>query len=41
VNESESEDFHLVVIQSGSHPVEVNLTDWGGAEVKVKDEPKR
>jgi uncharacterized RmlC-like cupin family protein len=41
VNESEAEDLHLVVIQSGSHPVEVNLTDWGGSEVKVKDEPKR
>jgi uncharacterized RmlC-like cupin family protein len=41
VNESEAEDLHLVVIQSGGQPVEVNLTDWGGDEVKVKDEPKR
>ncbi|KAL2174836.1 uncharacterized protein P884DRAFT_279771 [Thermothelomyces heterothallicus CBS 202.75] len=37
VNDSEV-DWHLVIIRSGSHPVEVNLTGWGGAEIK---EPPR
>ncbi|KAK4111719.1 hypothetical protein N656DRAFT_790329 [Canariomyces notabilis] len=37
VNECEEGDFHLIVIRSGGHPVEVNLTDWGGAEVKVNN----
>ncbi|KAL2151181.1 hypothetical protein VTH82DRAFT_6279 [Thermothelomyces myriococcoides] len=35
VNDSEV-DWHLLIIRSGSHPVEVNLTGWGGAEVKKK-----
>ncbi|KAL2132676.1 hypothetical protein VTI74DRAFT_3515 [Chaetomium olivicolor] len=35
VNESES-DFHLVLFRSGGEPVEVNLADWGGREVKTK-----
>ncbi|KAK0664618.1 hypothetical protein QBC41DRAFT_17140 [Cercophora samala] len=34
VNESEFEDLMLVVIRSGSAPVEVNLKTWGGAEMK-------
>lgn len=33
VNDSEV-DLHLVLIRSGGKPVEVNLTDWGGSEVK-------
>ncbi|KAL2163319.1 hypothetical protein VTH06DRAFT_5376 [Thermothelomyces fergusii] len=33
VNDSEV-DWHLLVIRSGSHPAEVNLTGWGGAEIK-------
>jgi hypothetical protein len=37
VNEREEGDFHLIVIRSGGHPVEVNLTDWGGSEVKVNN----
>ncbi|KAK4121960.1 RmlC-like cupin [Parathielavia appendiculata] len=39
VNEFEEADLHLVLIRSGSQPVEVNLTDWNGAQ--VKDGPKR
>ena len=34
VNHSDT-DFHLVITRSGGQPVEVNLTDWGGAEVKA------
>ncbi len=30
VNESDAADFHMVVIRTGSSPVEVHLTDWGG-----------
>jgi uncharacterized RmlC-like cupin family protein len=33
VNDSES-DFHLVIIRSGGRPVEVDLTGWGGPQVK-------
>ncbi|KAK4149943.1 hypothetical protein C8A00DRAFT_18449 [Chaetomidium leptoderma] len=39
VNESDDVDLHLVIIRSGGQPVEVNLTDWGGPEVKTA--PKR
>ncbi|KAK4102398.1 RmlC-like cupin [Parathielavia hyrcaniae] len=39
VNESEEADLHLVLIRSGGQPVEVNLTDWGGEQ--VKDGPNR
>ncbi|SPQ24557.1 538eb5a3-5efe-4798-b6d8-d87daff1f2e9 [Thermothielavioides terrestris] len=35
VNDAEV-DLHLVVIRSGGQPVEVNLTDWGGPEVRGK-----
>jgi oxalate decarboxylase/phosphoglucose isomerase-like protein (cupin superfamily) len=38
VNESDS-DFHLVIIRSGGSPVEVDLTGWGGSQ--VKDTAKR
>ncbi|KAK4653851.1 hypothetical protein QC762_511340 [Podospora pseudocomata] len=34
VNQSEVEDLVMVVVRSGSAPVEVNLRSWGGAEVK-------
>ena len=33
LNESDA-DLVWVIIRSGSQPVEVNLTDWGGDEVK-------
>ncbi|KAH6623246.1 RmlC-like cupin domain-containing protein [Chaetomium tenue] len=33
VNDSDS-DFHLVIIRSGGRPVEVDLTGWGGSQVK-------
>jgi uncharacterized RmlC-like cupin family protein len=33
VNESESEELRWVIIRSGSHPTEVSLTGWGGAQV--------
>ncbi len=33
VNESDA-DFHLVVIRTGGRPVEVHVTDWGGAHVE-------
>ncbi|KAK4172080.1 hypothetical protein QBC36DRAFT_81440 [Triangularia setosa] len=36
VNESELEDLMLVVIHSGSTPVEVNLRTWGGSELKSR-----
>ncbi|KAK3305625.1 RmlC-like cupin domain-containing protein [Chaetomium strumarium] len=38
VNES-GVDFHLVVIRSGSKPVEVSLTDWGGPQ--TREEPQK
>ncbi|KAK3939997.1 RmlC-like cupin domain-containing protein [Diplogelasinospora grovesii] len=40
VNESEEEDMRWVVIRSGSHPVEVSLTDWAGPQAKA-DSPKQ
>lgn len=34
LNESDDEDLVWAVIRSGSRPLEVSLTDWGGAEAK-------
>ncbi|KAK4217550.1 hypothetical protein QBC37DRAFT_369974 [Rhypophila decipiens] len=39
LNESDTEDAVWVVTRSGSSPVEVHLTDWGGAEVKAEQGP--
>lgn len=33
-NECEKDDLALVIIRSGSHPVEVNLSGWAGDETK-------
>ena len=35
VNESADTDLLWVFTRSGPQPVEVNLTDWGGAEAKA------
>ncbi|KAL1852868.1 hypothetical protein VTK73DRAFT_9122 [Phialemonium thermophilum] len=34
VNEAQDEDLVWVVVRSGPQPVEVALTDWGGAQAK-------
>ena len=33
-NESDDEDLHWIIIRSGPEPIEVNLADWGGSELK-------
>jgi uncharacterized RmlC-like cupin family protein len=34
LNESDADDLVWVVIQTGPRPLEVTLSDWGGARVK-------